>query len=81
MPDGQQQCAGSTGNPSHTRGFVVTISSKVMIIISLHSEDVWLMYALTVVGKPHRHPSHPDYVPSVFPNVYKMTPRIAVSKK
>lgn len=22
------------------------------------------------VGKPHSHPSHPDYVPSVFPSAY-----------
>ena len=26
---------------------------------------------LPLLGQPHRHPSHPDYVPSVFPSVYK----------
>ena len=23
-----------------------------------------------MAGKPHTHPAHPDYTPSVFPSVY-----------
>ena len=28
---------------------------------------------VSCTGQPHHHPSHPDYVPSVFPTVYKKT--------
>ena len=30
-------------------------------------------FFLSCTGQPHHHPSHPDYVPSVFPTVYKKT--------
>lgn len=28
-------------------------------------------YVVYSTGKPHSHPDHPDYVPSIFPSVYK----------
>ena len=30
-----------------------------------------VIYIWACLGKPHRNPEHPDYVPSVFPSVYK----------
>ena len=31
------------------------------------------MYICHFTGEPHQHPSHPDYVPSLFPEMYKST--------
>lgn len=29
-----------------------------------------------LAGQPHLHPSHPDYIPSVFPEVYKKSTKL-----
>ena len=34
--------------------------------------SVYMYYSTSIVGKPHHHPSHPDYIPSVFPKEYKV---------
>ena len=37
---------------------------------------LYQFYTLIIIttGKPHSHPMHPDYVPSVFPSLYKKSP-------
>ena len=66
MASGKLQSEETTGNPSLIHVFVVNISLQVKI-----KAELALLLIKLFLGKPNHVATHPDYVPSKFPDIYR----------
>ena len=74
--NGQQQFGEKTGRQESMHASVASTPLQVCnYLISDRMLDVTLCSSALASGKPHRQAGHPDYVPSVFPAVYKQAKR------
>ena len=48
------------------------ISTNIIYIYMIFNHKYIIYIFITCIGKPNSHPSHPDYIPSKFPDVYKV---------
>ena len=65
--DGLVQLEESTGSQQNIPEYVMNI------LLQVKWYSVYMYYSTSIVGKPHHHhPSHTDYIPSVFPKEYKV---------
>lgn len=69
---GQQQFGEQTGHQESMHASVASTTLQVCnCLIGDRMLDVTLCSSVLASGEPHRQAGHPDYVPSVFPAVYK----------